>query len=264
MGTEIMNKLVNMVTVLPLEDVGVPEYQRVLSTKWATRIAKEFDPLAFDFPLVGRRQNGTLWLIDGQTRFAALKLKGMQTCACRVIETEGVEHEALLFRKINKTRRTMKCYDVYIACRVAKEKDTVEIDNELNKHELKVAYSGGWPYIKAVAKLYEAHEDGVLPQVLHCLRHAWYQNPDALREVVIGGLWKFWTTWPEADIKRCIAKWKGVQPSSYIMSADAAKAAGGSRYMAYANGLKERYNANLKSPKRRLYSKDTNRQTGER
>jgi hypothetical protein len=234
--------------VLAVQDVSIDNaYQRIIAQSLVKKIVDEFMPECFDPPLVGIRDDGSMWAVDGQTRLTALSKKAIDKFPARTFRSRGRAHEAELFRKINQTRRSVKRFDIFRASLAAGDPATVEIDGVVERAGFKIGYSRTWPQIAAVAKLYDAHADGVLGKVLFAMAKAWPENTDILLEVPVGGLWQFFRRFPNAELPRCIDKWKKVGPTKLIQSADTAQMAGGSRYQAFALGLMHHYNLGLRT-----------------
>jgi hypothetical protein len=224
-----------------------PEYQRAESKSMAKRLADNFRIEALDPILVGRRTDGSLWVVDGQSRVGMAHIKCWREIPARIFKSQGRAHEAELFKDTNLNRRSMKKADLYHACMAAGDKETLEIDTLLSRYGLRVSYSKGWPNISGVSKLYDSYRAGVLPLVLHSLTKAWPNNPEALKELTIGGLRDFWTKFPDAGMSRCIKKWASLAPGRFESAAQAGAMATGSRYRVIALSLLERYNSGLRN-----------------
>jgi len=233
---------------LGLETLNVDEaYQRTLGKQLVNQIAGEFSWYAFDPILVGKRMDRSLWVVDGQTRYAVAELLGHVEIATRVFDSEGKRHEAEVFLKAN-TKRGVKSFDKWRAALCAEEPETVAISDMVRKAGFAVSYSHSWPNLRCVSKLRDAYNSGVLPECLTAIWRCWHGNSDALSEVIMGALYMFFEHFPGVDMYRCVDKWSKLSPTALFAESEAAKSAtGGSRYRAGALSLMRKYNSGLRS-----------------
>jgi hypothetical protein len=77
-------------------------YQRDLNEDRVQEIMDDFSEDAFGTPIVNRRPDGSLFLVDGQhRREAAIRLYGHRKIWCRVIKVPGPAEEAAIFYRVN-------------------------------------------------------------------------------------------------------------------------------------------------------------------
>jgi hypothetical protein len=222
------------------------EYQRFQSKLAVKRLIDHYCHLALDPILVGRRSDGSLWIVDGQSRRDMGLAFNWRVIEAKTFKSSGRAHEAHLFKICNMNRRGMKLADLYKACLTAGDQETLEIDALVRKHGLLVSYNKGWPNISGVSKLYDAYRAGVLPLVLNALQ-AWHGDPEALKELTIGGLRDFWIKFPEADMKRCIRKWSDLPPGRFESTSQVGALSTGSRYRVICMTLMEKYNSGIRN-----------------
>ena len=85
--------------IVAVADLQVdPSYQRCVKPNHK-KIARDFDPNALGVPLVGQREDHSLWIVDGQQRVEALKLLGKVNVRVEVFASKGPEHEAHVFTR---------------------------------------------------------------------------------------------------------------------------------------------------------------------
>ncbi len=84
-----------------------PSYQRELNLKQVASIVASFEETALGIPLVGQREDGSLWTVDGQQRIGAIKKMGRRTVRAEVFASHGPEHEASVFKWVNFNRRKL-------------------------------------------------------------------------------------------------------------------------------------------------------------
>lgn len=234
-----------------IKDVNVDvAYQRCRARGVEKAMCKRgFSDALCDRIVVGRRDDGTLWVVDGQTRRNAAEQSGRETIAARVFKSKGRSHEAELFIEFNSNRRSVKAADHFRAAVEMGEPLAIEMQMALDKYGLKVGYGKKWPYITGFAKLRDAQRDGLLYSVLILITRSWCDKKESLKETVIGGVAEFLRMFPEADIDRCVDKWKVRDPSYFIQGSDVAIASGGNRYRGLALTLAVAYNKGLRSNK---------------
>lgn len=90
-------------------------YQRErLNAHKVLGIARDFDLNKFGVPLVGRRNDETLWVVDGQHRIeAAKKRQEFSTVQCMVFDSDGAAHEARVFIAVNTYKTNVGAADKY-------------------------------------------------------------------------------------------------------------------------------------------------------
>jgi hypothetical protein len=164
--------------MLPIEslrvDAGFHGYQRPkIKDARIADMARNYSTEACAPVTVGRRSDGSYWVVDGQQRVETMKKLGAKEIDCKVFKSNGRPHEALIFLKINATstpqlrgvgRTRMTGYDIYRAGTAARVAPYREITSFLNARGYKVAQFGN----KSVA----------FPRMLVSL---WARNKDAAR-----------------------------------------------------------------------------------
>lgn len=128
------------VTTVSLEDVEVPEYQRGRIDKWAKDIADNWNPLLFRPPLLARRTDGKLDIIDGQHTIEAVKLRGHTTVPAMVRDGLEFAVEAGAFADMNTRRRGLRPFEVWRAEKFAGKQWAVDLNTVAEKNGLKVAH----------------------------------------------------------------------------------------------------------------------------
>lgn len=80
--------------------------QRALDPRRVVAMVTDFRPAAFGVPAVSAHQDGTITVIDGQHRFAALCEMGRGSLGvdCQVYEGLTLAEEALMFRHLNDSK----------------------------------------------------------------------------------------------------------------------------------------------------------------
>src|SRR3990167_4119708 len=89
---------------LSIPELHFGDYQRTLDEARVKKIVDNYDPHLIGTILVARRSDGSLWVIDGQHRVAALRLLGHSVVLATVYADTTDAGEALLFVAANSNR----------------------------------------------------------------------------------------------------------------------------------------------------------------
>ena len=93
-------------------------YQRQLDIKRVKKAVDTFDISLIDTPLIAKRVNGDLYIVDGNHTVNILLQTGIKTFQCNVMDSKGREDEAPVFVKTNEPKTggvNVKPYERYIA-----------------------------------------------------------------------------------------------------------------------------------------------------
>lgn len=105
-----------------------PIYQRGLSQPRIAAMARNWDPLLADEIKVSMRQDGSLWLIDGQHRMNAAMLANVDELFAMVMTGLSPEQEADLFVRGTKQRKGFSTLEEWKAALAAGYPDVVAIN----------------------------------------------------------------------------------------------------------------------------------------
>lgn len=97
----------DLLPIKPSQTVVDLRVQRPEDKQRIAALAEDFNILAMGVPTISRRTNGSYVILDGQTRFGALKLLGSadDEFTCTVYEGLTLQQEAEMFRKLNNTKK---------------------------------------------------------------------------------------------------------------------------------------------------------------
>lgn len=160
-------------------------YQRDL-TGFVKKIAREFDPAMVGCLVVSQRTKGRKGnLVDGQTRWEAMRQLGIQSAPCIVYPGLDQEQEADLFARLQTQRRGMTSAVRFKAQVIARKPEYAAKLNEAIEAE---GYTVGintndGKVIKAVAAMEAVYFGGASPRDKHSLDDA-PQYPDRVRQVL--------------------------------------------------------------------------------
>jgi hypothetical protein len=183
-----------------------PRAQRPYSEKRAQRYANEFDPDYVGVLQISEREDGRLYIIDGQHRVGAMRILGWddQRAECKVHRGLTLADEARLFNHYNDFARPTR-FDNFMVRITARDPDAVAIDEIVRGIGLCWQMGGEMATkegrISCVASLegvyrglnYSAktRQPIVLRDVLLLAKGAWGLQRDAFRGEIVQGLGAF-------------------------------------------------------------------------
>ena len=145
--------------LIPLKGLHIDEsYQRPLQEAHIARITKNFDQDLFTAPIVVRRLDGSLWVVDGQQRIAAIRTEDIKATHvwCSVIHSRDVEHEAWLFVQFDNNQKKLNALQLYKANYRSGEPMTVACEDVLRDYDLTGMHTGTVHAITAVRTMRDA------------------------------------------------------------------------------------------------------------
>lgn len=162
-----------------------PMAQRDLRPSWAAEIAREFDPDRFTPPVLSHR-DGKFYIIDGQHRFAAMRLMGWedQQLQCWVFSGLTEADEADLFLHLNRSK-VVNAFDKFRIAVTAGRSDEVDVEKIVRAQGLRISHDRGG--ISCVSALLSVHRYGgpVLGRALRIVRDA-YGDLGFRAEIITG------------------------------------------------------------------------------
>lgn len=229
-----LNVVKNALRQVEIKDLQVdPSYQRSL-VRGHKKIAAEYDPIAFGIPLVAQRDDGSLWIVDGQQRIAALKLRGTHKWVrCEVFASKGPEHEAEVFRQVNKNRTALKPLQLFHALLVAGDEQCWKVKNEVEKRGMAIpkgeshgtaadseSASKQVRCVDALVRILSRGGPEALAFVLDAVSKAWPGDPRRTKYRILDGLYLFWKAMDKtADLNRLIPRLNTTTVTQLLYSA---------------------------------------------
>lgn len=180
-----------------------PSYQRPLVRKHK-KIAANFDPDAFGVPLVAQRSDGSLWIVDGQQRIEALKVRGKDRVRVDVFVSDGPEHEAHVFRLVNVDRTKLRGEELYNAALTEGEETAVAVGRLMKEYGFRVingmntvttsddVKSNAIRSVQSLLHVHRSQGEDASRFVLSTLRDNWPGDPMRTRKELILGLGAFY------------------------------------------------------------------------
>ncbi len=254
MSKEIMESSGSL-EVVDLGKLQIDEtYQRSLLAHHK-RMVKQFDPHACEPLTVGRRQDKSLWVIDGQQRRETLMKLGYSKWRALVIDSTGPAFEAHLFQVLGGGLGTVKplnTYDVYKAQLASGDEIALKMKFVAEKYGFKMAdYKGTrYPHISGVKGIYfhvKTYGTEFLDKALRTIQRSWPEDPNSCYYPIIMGIVTFYKTFPTSDEDRLVQKLQKMVPLTPVQMV---KSGGGawtqaSGHMIVTNEIVARYNKQL-------------------
>lgn len=223
---KVVSENVKMVALDKLEICMA--YQRTICKSHVNKIAKSFNNDAFGHLCVGKRKDGSLWVVDGQHRMKAAQKIGLTHILCDIFESDGQEHEAKVFRDKNATRK-LSAVVLFKTRIIEKEEQALLIQQAVRLAGLKLncdinGNSTGWPYIRAVKALDSAYKRigyNSLSEMLRLISDIWSGEDDSIQGDMIEGMAIFFEQFPDFDRARFNFVMSKCKSSSICRSATA-------------------------------------------
>lgn len=147
-------------------------YQRsdYINKKIVNCIARDFDPVLAGVITVGKRVDGSCWVVDGQHRVLGARKRGVESLHCIVFESRGPEHEAERFYELNTRRTGINSISMYKSLLAQREETTLHIQQLLEKYGF--AIGKRTREFAAASAVRETYKAGVLDRVLHVIHES--------------------------------------------------------------------------------------------
>lgn len=157
-----------------IDNPGSQSMIRAIARSWSWDLCQ---PL-----FVARRNDGRMFVVDGQHRLAAARLRGdIAQLPCIISLTNGVAQEARLFGEFNRRRRPPSALDLYFSDLAAGDPAAADIDVALkaaglrmSKHSNTATFKpGDLMNIGGLRRVRTLHGQDVLAIALLMLAKAW-------------------------------------------------------------------------------------------
>lgn len=171
-------------------------YQRKLKSNRVRKIAEDLNMNVFGVVLISERDE-RCFIIDGQHRIEALKLRGITHVMCQILVGLTYEQEAREFERLNTERSSLTAIDKFNSAVESRDKDACKIVRILNKY----GYSYPRQYyrtkdnvitsIGTIRDIHKDYGDEHLSKVLKVIRQSWNGNADSTSSSVLKGMSTF-------------------------------------------------------------------------
>ena len=179
---------------IPLSEICIEPYQRVLNNARVKRIADNFDPARVGVLLLSKRGSHSYAIVDGQHRLCAMRQIGVPDAVCIVVVGMSYEDEANYFRIQTRDANPLNAYSLYKAGVQAKDEHFLRIEAILLKNEYTVGLSAEPMVITAVntlSRVMTMQGEAALDLALQSIRDAWHGDSTALRREMLAGVAEF-------------------------------------------------------------------------
>ena len=179
---------------VPLNEICIEPYQRILNNARVKRIADNFDPARVGVLLLSKRGEHSYAIVDGQHRLCAMRQIGLQEAVCIVVVGMSYEDEANYFRIQTRDANALSAYSLYKAGVEARDEHFLRIEAILVKNQYTVGLKAEPMVITAVNTLTRVMStlgEDALDLALQCIREAWHGDSTALRREMLAGISEF-------------------------------------------------------------------------
>jgi hypothetical protein len=222
--------------ILKLADLNTdPSYQRGVVVKHK-RIVSEFDEDALGVMLVGQREDGSLWVVDGLQRVTALKKLGWFEARFNVFRSNGPEHEAQVFKLVNKNRTSLTATQLFHALLTAGDEECWAVKRVAESLGYKLPTGGKRAVsqdreqaareltcLNSLVRIYHHRGEELLRFVLSTVKDCWPGDPYGVKADIVDGLATWWVARKaggrEFDRDRLVSRLRQKTAHQIIMSA---------------------------------------------
>lgn len=218
--------------MVALERLTVDErYQRPL-TSFVETVAREYDPALLGTLIVSERRDGTMAVIDGQTRCEGMRRNGEPEAPCLVYPDLSEAQEAQLFSDLQTKRRGMATYLRFRAALVARNPEAVAIREIVQAAGFELDVEEKPNTVKAIAALERVYrrDSALLITVMNVIAAAWPTDDVDGRASgdMIGGIAAFIARERKVDIERLRDRLAATEPRTIKHRANALQEGSGS------------------------------------
>lgn len=130
-------------------------YQREPNARKVSSIARAFNPDAVGVLICSAREDGTIAVIDGGHRVAAMHMLNLsdETVDCLIYFGLSIEEEAKIFHLMNDNRTKPKTNDIFKSKVASKDVDALTIQAILDRYGLSVVNRPAMNSIRAIGTL---------------------------------------------------------------------------------------------------------------
>lgn len=189
-------------------------YQRPVTAKME-RMGQNWKPAIAGVLTLSKRDDGTLWILDGQNRAGAAMIAGVSHLEADIKENLTMEEEARLFDELNSTHTNVSAIDRFKARKVYKDPEALNIDAIVRSFGGTIAEKLGTKWaqdnsIKAVYTLQRVYNKlGAqgLKDILSIIQDSWGGvDVETTSELTLGGIAEFLQRNPRFDRSRLVRR----------------------------------------------------------
>ncbi len=188
-----------------IADLRVPGFeggQRVLKEPMVEKIVANFEEARLLTIVIWRRDDGTLWIIDGQHRVEALRRLGHSVVFADIRSGITEEQAAYLFWHLNDDPVRVGEFDKFLARIKSGDPVAISIQNVVVERGFHLDRHGraihGIAAVRAVETVHERGGSALIADVLTAISQTWRVDPKALTAPILTGVGTFLDTWQDA------------------------------------------------------------------
>ncbi|MFG2336977.1 DUF6551 family protein [Streptomyces yangpuensis] len=197
-----------------------PQAQRTLNERRAQQIANNVVREAIGSIIVSQRDDGDLYIVDGQHRWRACALAGIPTIRADIHHGLNQAQEAVLFLIKNRESHKPRPIDEYHVGLTGGVPLFVDTDRILRKHDLTLGSTStnGVGAVSGVLQITDRHGSVIFDRTLTVAEDAWGRAPETWDGMLLGGIGQFLGRWgdlvDDSDLAKKInrmgtaAKWR--------------------------------------------------------
>lgn len=259
----VANKRIVVNAALREIDIDLPSvdtsYQRDIKPKHA-KIMADFDPNALGVPLIGEREDGSMWIVDGLQRITALRKMGRKKLRAEIFASDGPEHEAKVFKLVNLNRTKLTAAEEFKALLTAHDQTCWDIKNTVESMGFRLAqYKSGRDsesrslYLTCFSTLRKvANNWGCDPIrfALKTISDCWPGDYLGVGNFIIEGLCVFFNRQDGAvDVERLVPRLRSITPQRVLYQAAMAQIGTGNKGSCVADVIERVYRKRIQAKK---------------
>lgn len=194
-------------------------YNRPINNVIAKKWSKKFSMKLVNAIIVSNR-DGVNYIVDGQHRSAAARIKGIRTLPAVVHYGLSYEEEAELFVELNKERRGLLVSEVFRGEVEAGNPRAIDLKSAIHAADYEIGKGQGRRKVQALQvlqKIYSADGPEMVTQVLQVLGDAYDGSSEANGRLMILGVWRFVSVYKGMFSRDRLVKRLALTPPSDII-----------------------------------------------
>ncbi|MGM9331304.1 DUF6551 family protein [Streptomyces murinus] len=174
-----------------------PQAQRTLNERRAQKIANRMVSEALGSIIVSQRDDGSRYIVDGQHRWRACVLAGINTVIAEVHHGLTQAQEAMLFLIKNQESHKPRAIDEFCVGLTGGVLLYVDTDRVLKKHALSLGSTStnGVGAVSGLLQMTERYGADVLDRTLTVAEAAWGRSAETWDGSLLGGIGMFLGRW---------------------------------------------------------------------
>ncbi|MEU0759527.1 DUF6551 family protein [Streptomyces microflavus] len=181
-----------------VKDLNIdPQAQRTLNERRAQNIASNMVSEALGSVILSKRPDGDLYIVDGQHRWRACALAGIETIRAEIHHGLTQAQEAILFLIKNRESHKPRPIDEYHVGLTGGVPLFVDTDRILSKHGLTLGSTStnGVGAVSGVLQIVDRYGASVFDRTLTVAEDAWDRSTETWDGMLLGGIGMFLGRW---------------------------------------------------------------------